>query len=285
MNKILLGLILGAVLGIIDGASAWFTPEVRNQMLGIIIGSTMKGVIAGIAAGIFARKVQNTFAGIVFGLIVGAALAYAVIALGGGKYFWEIMLPGAAVGAILGWATQRYGRPVGSARTSAAMAMIALAMFTFNAKADHDHAAAAKPAANATFEKLKALEGTWDANMLTPDGEKTTVIYKVSANGSVVQETLFAGSPMEMINMYTVEGDAIVAQHYCSGDNQPALRLNAAKSKGDDLVFDFVSVRGRNQKNYINGLTVKLGADGKVEETYSTSAEGTHMKLYLIGKR
>jgi hypothetical protein len=284
MNKVLLGVILGAVLGIIDGGTAWFTPEVRNEMLGIIIGSTMKGVIAGIAAGIFARKVKNTAAGIVFGLIVGAALAYAVIAMGGGKYFWEIMLPGAAVGAILGWATQRYGRPAAPARTSAAMAMLALALFAFNAKADHDHAAA-KPAVNATFEKLKALEGTWDANMLTPDGEKTTVIYKVSAGGSLLQETIFAGTPMEMINMYTVEGDAIVAQHYCSGDNQPALRLNAAKSKSDDLVFDFVNVRGKNQKNYINGLTVKLGADGKVEETYSTSAEGTHMKLYLTGKR
>ncbi|HUR82993.1 MAG TPA: hypothetical protein VM733_19700 [Thermoanaerobaculia bacterium] len=284
MNKILLGLILGALLGAIDGGTAWFTPEVRNQMLGIIFGSTMKGVIAGIAAGIFARRVKNTFAGIVFGLIVGAALAYAVIYLGGGLYFWEIMLPGAAVGAILGWATQRYGRTSGSARTSAALAMVALALVGFNAKADHNHEA--KPAQNATFEKLKALEGTWDANMLTPDGQKTTVIYKVSAGGSVVQETLFAGTPMEMINMFTVEGDTVVATHFCSGDNQPTMRLNNGKSKSDDLVFDFVNVRGKNtSSNYINGLTVKLGADGRVEETYSTSAEGTHMKLYLNGKR
>ena len=29
MNKILVGLIVGAVLGLIDGATAWFTPEVR----------------------------------------------------------------------------------------------------------------------------------------------------------------------------------------------------------------------------------------------------------------
>ena len=51
MNKILVGLIAGAVFGVIDGATAWFTPEVRKQMLGIIIGSTGKGIIAGIAAG------------------------------------------------------------------------------------------------------------------------------------------------------------------------------------------------------------------------------------------
>ena len=80
-------------------------------MLGIILGSTIKGVIAGIAAGWFARKVQNLWAGLAFGLVVGLLLAYAIVAMGGGKYFFEIMLPGGIVGAILGFATQRYGVP------------------------------------------------------------------------------------------------------------------------------------------------------------------------------
>jgi hypothetical protein len=285
MNKILLGVALGAVLGVVDGATAWFTPEVRNEMMGIIIGSTMKGVIAGVAAGIFARKVKNTAAGIAFGLVVGLALAYGVVYLGGGKYFFEIMLPGGIVGAILGWATQRYGRPVGSSRAATAMAAIAVALIGVNAQAHDGHERVPPASSSAVFEKLKALEGTWDANMLTPDGEKTTVVYKVSAAGSVVQETMFAGSPMEMINMYTLEGDSIIASHYCSGDNQPTLRLNAAKSKGEELVFDFVSVRGNQTRNYINGVTVKFTPDGKVQETWSSSAEGPHMRLYLNGKR
>jgi hypothetical protein len=285
MNKILLGVILGAVLGIFDGATAWATPEVRKDIIGIIIGSTMKGVIAGVAAGIFARKVKNTAAGIVFGLAVGLALAYAVVYLGGGKYFFEIMLPGGAVGAILGWATQRYGRPAVSRRAAAAVAMLAVALFGVNAQAQHGHDHGKKPAANAIFEKLKGLEGTWDANMMSADGEKTKVIYQVSANGTVVQETSFAGSPHEMITMYTVEGDSIVATHYCAGDNQPTLRLDTSKVKGDALVFDFVNVRGKNTKGHINGLTVKFGPDGKVEESWSTVTEGPHLKLYLNGKR
>jgi len=109
MNKVLVGVILGAVLGLFDGATAWFTPEARPMMLQIIIGSTVKGIIAGMAAGFFARKVHSTPAGIVFGLIVGLGLAYWVAAMQD-KYYFEIMLPGAIVGAILGWATQRYGR-------------------------------------------------------------------------------------------------------------------------------------------------------------------------------
>ena len=109
MNKITLGLLLGAILGAIDGGTAWFTPEARAGIAGIIIGSTVKGVIAGVAAGWFAKKVQNLWGGIAFGLLVGAILAYAIVLANGGKYLVEIMLPGSIVGAICGWATQRYG--------------------------------------------------------------------------------------------------------------------------------------------------------------------------------
>ena len=109
MNKITLGLILGAVLGALDGATSWFTPEVRAQLFSIIAGSTFKGIIAGVAAGWFAKKVQNLAAGIAFGLVVGALLAYGIVMMNHGMYFWPIMLPGSCVGAICGWATQQYG--------------------------------------------------------------------------------------------------------------------------------------------------------------------------------
>jgi small basic protein len=121
MNKILVGLIVGAVLGVIDGATAWFTPEVRSQMLSIIIGSTMKGVIAGIAAGWYARRVQSVPKGIAFGFVVGLLLAFAVAAMPGNHYWWQIMVPGSILGGVVGWATQRYGRPAASARRSAAV--------------------------------------------------------------------------------------------------------------------------------------------------------------------
>ena len=47
MSKPLIGVILGAILGVIDGLTAWFTPEVRNELGGIVVGSTVKGIIAG----------------------------------------------------------------------------------------------------------------------------------------------------------------------------------------------------------------------------------------------
>ena len=108
MNKVLLGLLLGALLGAIDGGTAWFTPSVRAQFAAIIVGSTIKGLIAGTAAGFFARKVNSVPLGVLFGLGVGFLLAFIVAYMQHG-YYLEIILPGSIVGMIVGYATQRYG--------------------------------------------------------------------------------------------------------------------------------------------------------------------------------
>ena len=47
MNKIVVGLIFGVLLGALDGATAWFTPEVRSQMASIMVGSSFKGMLVG----------------------------------------------------------------------------------------------------------------------------------------------------------------------------------------------------------------------------------------------
>jgi hypothetical protein len=108
MNKIVLGIVLGGALGILDGLTAWFTPAARSGIVGIVLGSTFKGIIAGVLIGIFARKVKSLPLGIVFGLAVGLFLAFLIAVMQHGYYF-QIMLPGGMVGLIVGYATQRYG--------------------------------------------------------------------------------------------------------------------------------------------------------------------------------
>ncbi len=80
------------------------------------MGSTFKGLVAGILIGLFARKVQSVPATLVFGTALGLLFAY-FIARMQGKYYFEIMLPGAIVGLLTGYATQRYGRKTAAAAT------------------------------------------------------------------------------------------------------------------------------------------------------------------------
>jgi hypothetical protein len=116
MNRPVIGLVTGALLGVLDGLSALVSaPEVSDQIAGIVMGSSIKGLLAGLIVGIIARKLSSTKAAIWIGIGV-AALVTAPIAhlnashYGNASYYWKIMLPGALVGAIVGYVTMRYGR-------------------------------------------------------------------------------------------------------------------------------------------------------------------------------
>lgn len=113
MNKPVVGLIAGGVLGIFDGLTALVSaPEVAPQIAGIVAGSMGKGLVAGLLIGWFAKKVNNLSAGVAFGLVIGALLALPFALMPdpttGKQYFWEILIPGMMVGVIVGFLTQRY---------------------------------------------------------------------------------------------------------------------------------------------------------------------------------
>lgn len=113
MGKPLFGLILGGILGIFDGLTALVSaPEVAPQIMGIILGSTGKGLIAGWVIGFIAKKVDSLAIGVVAGIFVSGLLALpfamATDPNTGEKYFWEILIPGMIVGLIVGYATQKH---------------------------------------------------------------------------------------------------------------------------------------------------------------------------------
>ena len=116
MKKIVFAMLIGAVLGALDGATAWFTPAVREQgiVAQIMMYSSIKSVIAGLLIGIFAIYVKKEVAIAVFGFAIGLALAYLVAMAPdpntGQHYYLQIMIPGALVGLIVGYATARYGK-------------------------------------------------------------------------------------------------------------------------------------------------------------------------------
>ncbi len=115
MNKPVLGLSLGAGLGVLDGLTALVSaPETAPDIAMIVVGSCGKGLVAGLIIGFFARKVSNLTAGIIFGIVTSALITLPIALAPNPKnnnepYFWEIIIPGMVVGLIVGFATQRYG--------------------------------------------------------------------------------------------------------------------------------------------------------------------------------
>lgn len=114
MSKVMIGLVLGALLGGIDGWCARFYDMVDpGEYMGILAGSTGKGLITGLVAGLVARKKDSISAGVVAGLLTGLVLSGIIGYLNEMEKpgtFWPIVLPGTALGAIVGFAAQHYGR-------------------------------------------------------------------------------------------------------------------------------------------------------------------------------
>ena len=85
-------------------------------------------------------------------------------------------------------------------------------------------------APSADLERIKQLAGRWEGTSQEGEGEATpaTIEYKVTSGGSVVVETLFAGTPHEMVSVYHDVGGKLSLTHYCMLGNQPELSLVSA---------------------------------------------------------
>lgn len=91
---------------------------------------------------------------------------------------------------------------------------------------------------SAEFERIKSLAGTWKGTHDMGKGPmELTVIYKVVAGGSAVEERFFAGTPNEMVTMYHDKQGKLSLTHYCMLHNQPGMLLKSADGK--KLEFDF----------------------------------------------
>src|SRR5881392_4157330 len=76
-----------------------------------------------------------------------------------------------------------------------------------------------KPISVLAFEHLTSLVGEWKG---TQDGTEITLTYTLTAAGSALMEEFRAGKTV-MVTMFTVDGDHLIATHYCSAGNQPLM--------------------------------------------------------------
>ena len=149
-------------------------------------------------------------------------------------------------------------------------------------------AAAPAPSAEAAFEKLKQLAGSWDAEVAGMPGMDVTVSWKVTAGGSAVVETLFEGAPHEMVSVYFIDRGVLRMTHYCAAGNQPRMRYDASKSAEGDLAFVFDGGTNLNPKRdtHIHEGRIAWGPDGVEERWIGWDAgKQADVKAFKLSKR
>jgi hypothetical protein len=152
-----------------------------------------------------------------------------------------------------------------------------LALFVTLLVAGPALAKAPKASGPTSFDKLKDLSGTWTTTT-DMDGKQETfkMNYKVTSGGSALEETLFAGSPKEMISMYTVDQGKVLMTHYCMMGNQP--RLQEVSSTKNQIKLDMRDATGMSSPNdpHMGGLTVTFKDKNHIEQAWTHyNADGT----------
>jgi hypothetical protein len=157
---------------------------------------------------------------------------------------------------------------LGNAGRNAGLAVLVLAGAAF-ARAE------GKPAP-AAFEKFKALAGEWVA---AEDGEMSkkgdlVARYAVTAAGTAVVETVFPGSPYEMVTVYHPDGADLVLTHFCMEGNQPRMRAKAAQGSRFDFAFDGgTGIDPKRDRHMHQAILEFLGVD-EISSEWTELAEG-----------
>ena len=89
------------------------------------------------------------------------------------------------------------------------------------------------------FDKMKTLVGSWEGSAME-NGKPMPVSarFQLVADNSTLAGWLAEGTPYEMVTMFHMDGDTLMATHYCAAHNQPRMVL-ASGGDPNKLVFKF----------------------------------------------
>jgi hypothetical protein len=123
------------------------------------------------------------------------------------------------------------------------------------------------------FNHLASLKGEWVGEAF---GVRTTLIYTLTANGSALMEQCRPKKGHEMITMFTIDGDHLIATHYCSAKNQPQMATSAITDAQKPLAFSLVRVTGlKSPDDFHNtGLTVIQDDNDHLTQEWSYQSKG-----------
>jgi hypothetical protein len=96
-------------------------------------------------------------------------------------------------------------------------------------------AAFAESGSEATFAKLKSLEGNWSGK--TSEGQPVQISYRLTSGGSALMGEIQGKE--DMVSMFNMDGGRLLMTHYCAVGNQPRM-VAVASPDGKTITFNYV---------------------------------------------
>jgi hypothetical protein len=127
--------------------------------------------------------------------------------------------------------------------------------------------------AQAAFEKLKSLAGSWVGQLdMGPgadefNGRLAQFSIRVTSRGNaLVHELSLSGIPDHPVTVFYLEGDRLMATHYCDAGNRPRF-VGTLSPDGTRLEFAFLDLSGPEEHGHMHNIAFTFGDEnGHTEE-------------------
>ncbi|HET9368579.1 MAG TPA: hypothetical protein VFO22_10940 [Candidatus Udaeobacter sp.] len=124
------------------------------------------------------------------------------------------------------------------------------------------------------FEQLASLAGQWKG---VQGNTEIKLTYTLTANGSALMEESQPAGEAAMITMITVDGDHLIATHYCSMGNQPQMVTKPITDPSvKNLTFSLLRVTGlKTPEDFHNtGLTITMEDEQHLTQVWTYEHNG-----------
>ncbi len=133
------------------------------------------------------------------------------------------------------------------------------------------------------FERMKGLVGVWEGTSnMSKEGERVKVEYRLSSGGSSVVETLFLGTPYEMVSVYFDNKGQLTMTHYCALRNQPTMKLQKADARNLNFMFAGGTNIDPKKEAYMRSLTITFVDKNQIIEKWTSFKEGKEQETSVF---
>lgn len=117
--------------------------------------------------------------------------------------------------------------------------------------------AAVQSDAQKAFEKMKSLAGSWQGTIM---GISINFTIRAASSGTAILHegnTTGGGPPNHEITMFYLDGDRLLATHYCDAGNRSRWEGKMSPD-GKTIEFSFLDVVGSTKGGYLKDLVITM---------------------------